>query len=114
MTTSTQPQIKINDIKDWSDVPGSDTYFRTSDVTPRISQDELKIYNARGPRRYWGQPSVKSEVSDLTNNVVKVNVIGWHKHTVSPVGGNFYFVREAKGWIRRRANHNAVKAALAA
>ncbi len=110
MTTT---QIAVCNEEDWQEVPGGDTYFRTSDVTPKISRDnELKIYNARGPRRYWGQPSVTSEVSDLAEGVVRVNVTGWHKHTVSPVGGNFYFVSEAKGWVRRRANHKVVKAAL--
>lgn len=112
MTTA---QITVYNEKDWQQVPGGDTYFKTSDVTPQISQDnQLKIYNARGPRRHWGQPNVTSKVSDLTDGVVKVTVTGWHKHTVSSVGGNFYFVRETKGWVRRRANHKVVKAALAA
>lgn len=108
-------QIAVHNEDDWQEVPGGDTYFRTSDVTPKISQDNvLKIYNARGPRRYWGQPSVTSEVSDLADGIVRVCVTGWHKHTISPAGGSFYFVREAKGWVRRRANHKVVKAALAA
>ena len=111
MTTT---QITVNNEQDWNEVPGSNTYFRTSDVTPQIQENELKIYNARGPRRHWGQPSVKSEVSDLTDGVVMVNVTGWHKHTVSPVGGNFYFVIEGGKWVRRRANYKTVKAALAA
>lgn len=112
MTTT---QIVVRNEDDWQEVPGSNTYFKTSDVTPVITpNNKLKIFNARGPRRHWGQPNVTSEVGDLADGVVKVTVTGWHKQTVSPVGGNFYFVRETKGWVRRRANHKTVKAALAA
>ncbi len=111
----TTPQITVNNEQDWNQVPGSNTYFKTSDVTPVITpNNELKIFNARGISRSWGHPSVTSEVSNLADGIVQVNVTGWHKHTISPVGGNFYFVNEAKGWVRRRANHKVVKAALAA
>lgn len=104
--------LNINNITDWSEVPGSNTYFRTSDVTPTVDGDTLSIYNSRGESRSWGTPSVKSHVETLTDNVVKVEVVGWHKHTVSPVGGNFYFVNEGGNWVRRMASHKAVKAAL--
>lgn len=102
--------LNINNITDWSKVPGSNTYFRTSDVTPFVNEDGLNIYNSRGQSRSWGTPSVKSYVKTLAENVVKVEVVGWHKHTVSPVGGNFYFVREGEQWVRRTANHKSVKA----
>jgi len=90
------------------------TYFRTSDVTPVIDGDTLTIIDGRGTSRSWGSPSVRSDVSTLTDTVVMVQVTGWHKHTVSPVGGNYYFVNDGKGWTRRTANHKAVKSALAA
>lgn len=112
--TATTP-IPVNTITDWSQVPGSNTYFRTSDVTPFVDEaGKLNIYNSRGIRRSWGTPSVRSDVRSLTPDVVQVTVTGWHKHTVSPVGGSFYFVREGGRWTRRTANHKAVKAALAA
>ncbi len=112
MTTT---QIAVHNEDDWQEVSGSNTYFKTSDVTPVITpNNELKIFNARGPQRSWGQSTVTSEVFDLADGIVQVNVVGWHKHTVSPVGGNFYFVNENGGWVRRRANHKVVKAALAA
>lgn len=105
-------KLNINNITEWSEVPGSNTYFRTSDVTPTVEGDTLNIYNSRGQSRSWGTPSVKSNVSELTDGVVMVEVTGWHKHTVSPVGGNFYFVEENGQWVRRTANHKTVKAAL--
>jgi hypothetical protein len=93
---------------------GYSNYFRGSEVAPTVEGDTLTIIDGYGERRYWGTPKVDSRVSQLTEDVIKVEVTGWHKHTVSPVGGNYYFVREGKGWTRRTANHKRVKAALAA
>ena len=104
--------LNINNITSWSEVPGSNTYFRTSDVTPTVEGETLNIYNARGQSRAWGTPKVTSTVKPLSDSVVKVEVVGWHKHTVSPVGGNFYFVNENGKWVRRTANHKSVKAVL--
>lgn len=104
--------LNVNEITSWNEVPGSNTYFRTIDVTPMVEGDTLKVYNSRGQSRSWGTPSVKSVVKPLSETVVMVNVVGWHKHTVSPVGGNFYFVNENGTWTRRTANHKAVKAVL--
>jgi len=106
--------IPVRTITDWSQVPGSNTYFRTSDVTPYIDKDgTLVVYDAKGARRSWGTPKVDSSVRKLSNDVIQITVTGWHKHTVRPVGGNFYFVRENDKWVRRTASHKAVKAALA-
>ncbi len=91
-----------------------DTYFTASEVRPYIENGELHITEGRGTRRSWGAPSVTSTVKELTPDVIKVDVVGWHKHTVSPVGGSYYFVNEKGEWIRRTANHKAVKAALSA
>lgn len=110
--TSTNMPVSVVNITEWSQVPGSNTYFRTSDVTPFVDGAGLHIYNASGTHRSWGTPSVRSSVQALTENVVLVVVVGWHKHTVSPVGGNFYFVNEGGQWVRRTANAKAVKAAL--
>lgn len=94
------------------DCPGG-TYFRTSDVTPYVKGDKLHVYDGNGVSRSWGRAQVTSKVSMLTDDIIKVEVVGWHKHTVSPVGGNYYFVRDAKGtWKRRTANYGQVKAAL--
>lgn len=88
------------------------TYFRTSDITPEVNGDTVTVYNGYGTRRSWGSPSVNSTVKILTENVVMVEVTGWHKWTVSPVGGSYYFVNENGTWTRRTANHKTVKAAL--
>lgn len=92
---------------------GLSNYFRSSDVAPSVDGDTLTIIDGYGERRYWGTPSVKSHVIQLTDDVVQVSVTGWHKHTVSPVGGTYYFVRETGGWVRRTAAHKRVKAARA-
>lgn len=106
--------LEILNITDWSKVPGTNTYFKTSDVTPFIKNGKLNIYNSRGQGRSWGTPRVTSCVEVLAENLVKVQVTGWHKHTIRPVGGSFYFVNENGEWVRRTANHKSVKAALAA
>ncbi len=112
-TQTTTPTVR--NVTDWNQVPGSNNYFRTSDVTPHIdATGDLVVYNSYGKRRSWGTPKVSSYVRSLTPNVVMVEVVGWHKWTISPVGGSFYFVNEAGAWVRRTANHKAVKAALAA
>lgn len=114
MNIQSATQIPVNTITDWSQVPGSNTYFRTSDVTPFVDEaGRLNIYCSRGNRRSWGVPSVRSDVRALTADVIQVTVTGWHKHTIRPVGGNFYFVRASGRWTRRTAAHKAVKAALA-
>lgn len=87
------------------------TYFRTSDVTPYINNNELIVYSGR-----YRKCSVNSRIGDLAEGIVKVEVIGWHKHNSAchgPTGGTFYFVREGSEWVRRTANAKAVKAALA-
>lgn len=112
MTTATQtPAITVNTVS-LIDARLDSTYFRTTDVRPEISGNTLTIIDGRGTRRSWGSPSVDSRVTRLAPNVVKVDVTGWHKHTVSPVGGSYYFVWDGKGWTRRTANHKAVKAVL--
>jgi hypothetical protein len=93
--------------------PGG-TYFRTSEVTPYIEDDELHVFDGNGVSRSWGRAQVRSAVTLLNSDVIEIEVTGWHKHTVSPVGGNFYFVRDNGKWTRRTANHRTVKAALAA
>lgn len=93
-------------------LPGQ-TYFRTSQITPYINKDgNLVIYNGKGDRRSWGTPIVRSDVTHLSADVIRVHVVGWHKHTRSPVGGDFYFVKEAKGWVRRTKASKAVRDAL--
>ena len=90
------------------------TYFSVPDVIPYVKNNVLYICNYRGSRRSWGYPNCTSTIHQLTNTVIQVDVTGWHKHTVSPVGGSYYFVNDPKkGWTRKRANANAVKAALA-
>lgn len=90
------------------------TYFRTSDVAPILDGDTLTIQQWRGSRRSWGTPAVRSDIYRLSDNVINVVVTGWHKWTVKPVGGNYYFVRDTSGWHRRTANYSVVKTALAA
>ncbi len=115
METAVTATPTVRNVTDWSQVPGSNTYFRTSDVTPHLdASGNLVVYNSRGDRRSWGTPKVSSSIRTLTTDVIAVEVVGWHKWTVSPVGGSFYFVREADGWVRRTANAKSVKAALAA
>jgi len=110
--TPTAP-LAINVVRSHFD-GGSCTYFRTSDVIPFIDAAGLNVYTGNGQGRSWGRATVRSTVRTLTPNVIAVEVTGWHKHTVSPVGGNYYFVNEAGAWVRRTANAKAVKAALAA
>lgn len=94
------------------DCPGG-TYFRTSEVIPFVEDGELHVYDGIGVSRSWGRSQVTSSVTLLNSDVIKVEVVGWHKHTVSPVGGNYYFVRDGGKWTRRTAAHRTVKAALA-
>lgn len=113
MNSNTTSPVAVES-RSFSEMPGSNTYFRTSDCAPFVHDGALVVYNGKGDRRSWGTPSVSSEVEPLTTDVVMVEVTGWHKWTVSPVGGNFYFVNEKGAWVRRTAAHKTVKAALAA
>lgn len=89
------------------------TYFRTSDIRPFIDVDgRLVLQTGVGPRRSWGRWSVRSDYCYVSPSVVEVVVVGWHKHTVSPVGGTYYFVFEDGEWRRRVSRYHVVAAAL--
>lgn len=89
------------------------TYFTSKDVRPYVGVDnKIHIYNGSGTHRSWGAPKVTSTAWVMGGNVIRVNVTVWHKHTVSPVGGSYYFIADARGrWRRTTANSNQVKAA---
>lgn len=89
------------------------THFVVKDVLPSIENGILQIVDGYGTRRSWGAPSVKSTVTELSETVIQVDVVGWHKHTTSPVGGFYYFVLSANGWERKNGGANAVKLAKA-
>mgnify|MGYP000916738525 CR=1 FL=1 len=110
-TSSTLPVQSVN-FSEW--LNPSCTYFRTSDVTPMVSDDgqTITMVNGRGTSRSWGSPKVTSIATRLSETVIMVEVTGWHKHSVGPEGGNYYFVREGEKWVRRTANAKAVKAVL--
>ena len=95
---------------------GGSNYFRSSEVAPTVTtNNEIRIIDGYGTRRYWGTPSVRTSVEALTDNVIMIDLVGWHKHTgAGPVKGTYYFVNENGHWTRRTASHKAVKAALAA
>ena len=112
--SNTLPVESVN-FSEWLN-PGCN-YFRTSDVTPTISEDGavIRMLNGRGKSRSWGSPSVSSTAYRLSENVIMVEVVGWHKHNKAahgPTGGTFYFVNEGGKWVRRTANAKAVKAVL--
>ena len=90
-----------------------DTYFKTCQVSPWIADGVLQIVDGRGTRKSWGAPSVSSIVTQLTDDVVQVQVTGWHKHTISPVGGVYYFVMLDGGWVRKMGSAKIVKDAKA-
>lgn len=113
MTTAQNLPITVNNVS-FEDAGLYNNYFRTSEIRPEMDGETLTIINGKGDRRSWGCGSVDSRVSMLTDDIIQVEVTGWHKWTVSPVGGNYYFVRERDGkWTRRTANYGKVKAALA-
>jgi hypothetical protein len=96
------------------DVAIDSTYFNSSDVAPVVKGDTLTIQNWKGTRRSsWGAPTCTSTVKQLSETVVMVTVTGWHKHTVSPVGGNYYFCFINGEWVRKMASAKVVKEAIA-
>jgi hypothetical protein len=91
------------------------TYFRSSDVEPKIAADgrTITVWQGYGKRRSWGTPSVQSHPYWLIyGQVLCVHVVGWHKHSISPVGGCYYYVLTESGWTRRMASAKVVKDAL--
>ena len=99
--------VETNDCPD-------DTCFTAKDVLPWIDTDGVfQVVDGRGTRRSWGAPSVSSTVTQLTDDVVQIEVVGWHKHTISPVGGCYYFVLLTSGWERKMGSAKVVKAAKA-
>ena len=93
-------------------LPPRSTYFRTSDVRPYFEKGILHIANGTSYQASWGSTNVSSTIEQLSNDIIMVNVVGWHKHTISPVGGNFYFVNLNGQWTRKTANAKIIKKAL--
>jgi hypothetical protein len=95
---------------------GCFTYFRTSDVRPHVDdQNRIHIWNGVAYRASWGSSNVTSEVEQIADDVIQVEVTGWHKHTVGPEGGTYWFVRQPNGtWKRRTKRYSRVKEVLAA
>lgn len=95
-------------------IDATDTYFRTSDIAPRLAGDKqtIEITHGRGKRNRdnW---TIITEIEIAADDMIVVCVTGWHKHTVSPVGGQYYFVRTGDTWRKVTANHNAARAYLA-
>lgn len=89
-----------------------ETYFRTSEIIPKVSDGAIYVYDGYGTRRSsWGAPSVSSRVLHNDDGFVAIDVTGWHKHSVSPEGGTYYFVEENGEWVQRRGNAKVVRAA---
>ena len=55
--------------------PIDSTYFRTSDVRPEVVDGKLEIYDGYGTRRSWGTPKVTTEFTNLTDDVLMVEVV---------------------------------------
>jgi hypothetical protein len=108
------PKIENVKFSDWIDE--NCTYFTTNDCSPIVSDDgqTIKMLNGYGARRSWGSPKVTSNVEWMLTDIVAIDVTGWHKHSVSPEGGTYYFVYSHKDgkWLRKRANAKAVAAAI--
>lgn len=90
---------------------GYATYFTTSYVSPSINDGVLTVYEGNGKNRSWGRPQVTSDVKIVNERLITVYVVGWHKHTISPVGGMYYFINDGKCWKKTTANSKVVKAA---
>lgn len=88
------------------------TYFRARDVMPKANGNTIEIWDGVAYQASWGKSQVTSKVIRNDDQLVIIEVTGWHKHTVSPVGGTYYFVNEGGKYVRRRANAKAVKALL--
>lgn len=92
------------------------TYFTTSDAAPTVSDDgaTIKMIDGSGAHRSWGSPRITSRVLWEIEDVVCIDVTGWHKHSVGPEGGEYYFCYSHKdsAWQRKRANAKVVQYAL--
>lgn len=89
------------------------TYFRTSDVRPYIDDDgRINIWNGTAYQASWGSSNVTSVATQITDDVIQIEVTGWHKHTVAPEGGTYWFVFEGGKWTRRTKRYHRVKEVL--
>lgn len=111
-----QRENKMNEVKTIKPEFDGDscTYFRTSEVRPFVDSDnKINMYEGRGASRSWGNANVSSHAEKLAEDVICINVTGWHKHSVSPEGGAYYFVLEKGQWVRRTAAAKIIKSLLA-
>lgn len=90
------------------------TYFRTKDVIPFVDADNnICMWNGKNYEASWGSSNVTSKVTKETDTLIVIQVTGWHKHTISPVGGTYYFVKNSQGqWERKRGNSRLVMSML--
>lgn len=88
----------------------NDTYFTTAQVRPYIdTAGSLHFFDGTGSRRGWGAPRVRTTWEQASDHLLVFTVVGWHKHTVSPVGGTYYLIHGPKGWSFLTARARVVR-----
>lgn len=87
-------------------------YFRTSQCAPYTDGEKIYMYQGYGTSRSWGTPKVSSFVEHRDDQTVQIRVVGWHRNSVSPEGGDFYFVRKRGQWRRTTAQNKIIRALL--
>lgn len=75
------------------------TYFKLSDVAPKIEGNVIALTEGRGTSRSWGRPHCESAVVVETSEFVAVHVGFTHEHRGGQ--GWFYFSQTEKGPERR-------------
>lgn len=86
--------------------PDLPNYYGCEMAAPRMVDGAIEIYEGRGTSHRWGQSRLTSSIVFQSDDLVVIDVVGWHKFTVSPVGGRYYFVIGKQGdWQRTTGNH---------
>lgn len=86
--------------------PDLPNYYTCELAAPRVIDGEIQVYVGCGPNYRWGQSRLESHIVFCGDDLVVIEVIGWHKFTVAPVGGRYFFVVNRRGqWVKTNANH---------
>lgn len=104
-TSTTQPTITLNAFR----APAS-TYFRASDVSPELVENDIRCSNGTSYSASWGSSYSRSTVTHKSDDLIIITVKWGNKHAWGEQ--DYYFIPTKTGW--KRTTKTGAKQQLAA
>lgn len=106
-TTMTTPSINLNAFR----APAS-TYFRASDVSPELVDNEIRCSNGTSYSASWGSSYSNSTIVHKSEALIVIRVKWGNKHAWGTQ--DYYFIPDRKGNWKKQTTKTGARAQLAA